>query len=108
MTETDDKLLKRFFSEHKKEINDNGFSRQVMKNLPDRSLKISNVWTTCCGALALILFFMLDGLQTTGDILRETVTSVIQYGATNLDFKSFLIAAAVLLFFGIRSIITAN
>jgi hypothetical protein len=108
MTETDDKLLKRFFSEHKQEIEDNGFSRLVMKRLPDRSLSISNVWTTGCKALALILFFALGGLQAIGGVLREVFTLVVQHGAVYFDFSSLLVAAAVLLFFGIRSIITAN
>ncbi|MDR0746104.1 MAG: DUF5056 domain-containing protein [Mediterranea sp.] len=108
MTETSDKLLKQFFSEHKQEIDDNGFSRRVMKSLPDRSLRTSGVWTTCCGTLALILFFTLGGLQAIGGALREIFTSIIQHGATNLDLKSLLITATVLLFFGIRSIVTAN
>jgi hypothetical protein len=108
MMETDDKLLKQFFSEHKQEIKDNGFSRIVMKRLPDRSLSISNVWTTCCKALALILFLALGGLQAIGGVLREIFTLVVQHGAINFDFSSLLMAAAVLLFFGIRSIITAN
>jgi hypothetical protein len=108
MTEMDDKLLKRFFSEHKQEIEDNGFSRRVMKSLPDHSLRISNVWTTCCGVLSVILFFALGGLQAIGDVLRETFTSAIQYGAANLDLRSLSIAATVLLFFGVRSIIAAD
>ena len=38
MTEIDnDKLLKDFFAENKREIADNGFSRRVMHHLPDRS-----------------------------------------------------------------------
>ena len=37
MTETtDDKLLQQFFSDNRKEIEDNGFSRRVMHHLPDR------------------------------------------------------------------------
>ena len=35
MTETDDKLLKQFFGEQKQEIEDNGFSHRVMRNLRD-------------------------------------------------------------------------
>jgi Na+/proline symporter len=108
MTETDDKLLMQFFSEHKQEIKDNGFSRRVMKSLPSRSLRTSNVWTACCGTLAFILFFVLGGLQAIGEVLCEIFTSMIQYGAANLDIKSALIAAVVLLFFGVRRITAAD
>ncbi|NDV82432.1 DUF5056 domain-containing protein [Bacteroides sp. 51] len=108
MTEMDDKLLKQFFSEHKQEIADNGFSRRVIKNLPDRSLKISRIWTTCCCAVALILFFALDGLQAIGSVLRETFTSMVEYGAANLDIRSLMIAGTVLLFLGVRKIIATD
>ena len=33
---TDDKLLQQFFSDNRKEIEDNGFSRRVMHHLPNR------------------------------------------------------------------------
>lgn len=109
MTEMNDKLLEEFFSEHKqKEIADNGFSRRVMKNLPDRSLRISRILTTCCGAIALILFFALGGLEVICSVLRETFLSMIQYGAENLDLKSVAIAGTVLLFLGVRRILAAD
>lgn len=108
MTEMNDKLLKDFFGEHKQDIADNGFSHRVMRNLPDRSLRISRIWTTCCGALALILFLALDGLQAIAGVLREVFISMVQYSAANVDFRSLLVAGAVLLFFGVRRIITAD
>lgn len=108
MTEMDDKLLKDFFSEHKQEIADNGFSRKVMKSLPDRNLRLLNIWTTCCGALAVILFFGLGGLQAIINVLRETFISMIQHGAENLNIKSLIIAGVVLLFFGVRRIMATD
>ena len=109
MTEMNDKLLKDFFSEHKQEIADNGFSRRVMKSLPNRSSKVARIWTTCCAAVTLILFFALDGLQALGGILRETFVSIVQSGMqANLDIRSLVIAGIVLLFFGVRSIVLAD
>ena len=35
MMENDDKLLTSFFAEHRQEIADNGFSRRVLRHLPD-------------------------------------------------------------------------
>ena len=50
MTETDDKLLKQFFGEQKQEIEDNGFSRRVMRNLPGRNHRLVQAWGAACAA----------------------------------------------------------
>ena len=100
MTETtDDKLLQQFFSDNRKEIEDNGFSRRVMHHLPNRYYRISQLWSLFCFTLAVVLFFVLDGLA-----LRETLTSAIQSGAAELDPKSLIIVAVVLVYLGYRKI----
>ena len=52
MTENNDKLLIDFFAENRQEIPDNGFTRRVMRHLPDRTRRISQVWVTFCFTLA--------------------------------------------------------
>ena len=71
MTENDDKLLTAFFAGNRQEIPDNGFTRRVMRHLPDRTHRISQVWVTFCFTLALVLFFAFDGLQQVQGTLRE-------------------------------------
>lgn len=73
MTETDDKLLKQFFSEQKQEVKDNGFSRRVMRNLPGRNHRLIQIWGTVCTVLCVILFFAFGGLQATISTLREVL-----------------------------------
>ena len=98
MTETtDDKLLQQFFSDNRKEIEDNGFSRRVMHHLPNRYYRISQLWSLFCFTLAVVLFFVLGAL-------RETFTSAIQSGAAELDPKSLIIVAVVLVYLGYRKI----
>ena len=105
MTETtDDKLLQQFFSDNRKEIEDNGFSRRVMHHLPNRYYRISQLWSLFCFTLAVVLFFVLDGLQLVLGALRETFTSAIQSGAAELDPKSLIIVAVVLVYLGYRKI----
>lgn len=105
MTETDDKLLKQFFSEQKQEIEDRGFSRRVMRNLPGRSHRFGQVWSGLCMALAAILFFAFGGLQATIGTLREVFVSLVQHSTTaNFDPKSLAIAAVVLLILGMRKV----
>ena len=105
MTETtDDKLLQQFFSDNRKEIEDNGFSRRVMHHLPNRYYRISQLWSLFCFTLAVVLFFVLDGLQLVLGALRETFTSAIPSGAAELDPKSLIIVAVVLVYLGYRKI----
>ncbi|ADV45218.1 DUF5056 domain-containing protein [Bacteroides helcogenes] len=105
MMENDDKLLEQFFAGNRQEIADNGFTRRVMHRLPNRSHRLSQIWTAFCFTLALVLFVTLDGLQLIIDALRETFSTTIQSGTiTQLDPKSLLIAAVVLIFLGCRKI----
>lgn len=104
MMENDDRLLKQFFADNKREIADNGFSRRVMRLLPDRGNRLAQLWSTCCFTLAVVLFVTLDGFQLILNTLRETFDSLLQSGATELNPKSLAIAAVVLLFMGYRKI----
>lgn len=104
MTENDDKLLAGFFVENRHEIADNGFTRRVMRHLPDHTRRISQLWVTFCFTLALVLFFALDGVRLVLDTLRELFTAAAQSGVTELNPKSLLIAGAVLLFLLYRKI----
>ncbi len=104
METTDDKLLQKFFSDNCREIEDNGFSRRVMHHLPDRYYRISQLWSLLCFTLAVVLFFALDGLQLVLGTLRETFTAALESGAAQIDPKSLIIVAIVLIYFGYRKI----
>ncbi|MFA6581033.1 MAG: DUF5056 domain-containing protein [Paludibacter sp.] len=59
--ETNDKLLKSFFSENKQEIADNGFTQGVMRNLPAQTDRSWIVWVFAAIGMAISLYF---GLST--------------------------------------------
>lgn len=99
-----DKLLRDFFAENKQEIADNGFSRRVMRRLPDRSYRLARIRSALVTALAAVLFIRLGGLEAAWETIREVFVSMIQQGATNLDPKSMIIATVVLLFLATRKI----
>ncbi len=106
MTKTDDdKLLREFFSERKQEeIADNGFSRRVMRNLPDRSNRLTQWWTTLMAVIGLALFWKLGGWEAMLGNIREVFSGMINQGVTTLDLRSLAIAGIVLLFLGTRKI----
>ena len=105
MTEIDnDKLLRDFFAENKQEIADNGFSRRVMHHLPDRSNRLSRIWSAFVMTVAAALFVWLGGLDATWGTIREVFIGMITHGTSSLDPKSIIIAAVVLLFMATRKV----
>lgn len=104
MTEIDDKLLKQFFKEQKQQIKDNGFSRGVIRHLPDRTKQLADLWTFICSVCAMILLFAFDGFKVIAQALDATFTLMIEQNDTTLDPQSLLIAAAVLIFFGVSKV----
>ena len=61
-----DILLKQLFEEAaKQQIEDNGFTERVMMNLPEteesRIRKLSQIWTVFCVAIALVIFWAVNG-----------------------------------------------
>ena len=59
--ETNDKLLKDFFGEQKREIADNGFSNRVMRQLPETTDRGWIIWVFAALGMALSIYF---GLTT--------------------------------------------
>lgn len=59
----DDVLVKKFFSENRIDVPDDGFSRRVMRRLPDRTRRISRLWTAVCVVIGLLIFFRNKGFS---------------------------------------------
>ena len=105
MTENDDKLIEQFLATGRRDIADNGFTRRVMRRLPNRRERLAQLWTRAGFTLALALFLALDGVQLLWDALREAFASAIEQGmAANVDPKSLLVAGIVLLFLAYKKI----
>lgn len=53
----DEQLLERFFQQPSRQtIADNGFTQRVMRQLPDRSLRLSRLWSALCVMAGVVLF----------------------------------------------------
>lgn len=71
MSEKEDKMLDRFFSEQKREIRDNGFSKRVMGKLPVQERRFVEIWTAICATAIVIVFFVCDGWQQVWRLFSE-------------------------------------
>lgn len=61
----DEKLIVRFFEANRiGEIEDRGFSRRVMRQLPvSRMHRLNTLWTLLCTLIAVVYFFMHQGTR---------------------------------------------
>lgn len=108
MKEIDDKALHAFFQNEKKEIEDNGFSRRVMNNLPDREHRLSTIWVGFCSMVGVVLFFVFNGFEAILNILRVGLNGALKQGIANLHPTTILIAAIVLIGLGIKELCFTN
>lgn len=105
MTETNnDNLLNQFFKENKKEIEDFGFSRKVMRRLPSHEKRLANIWATFCLAIAIILFFIFDGINVLCGVLGEAFTTILNSETANISPTSLAIVVIVLVGLGIQKV----
>ena len=68
MTDKENIMIEAHFKQAaQQQIEDNGFTERVMKNLPDRKLdvarRLSQLWTLFCLVVAGVLFFVFGGWQ---------------------------------------------
>ena len=78
MTDKDNMMIEEFFKQAaRQQIEDNGFTERVMRNLPDRKTelvrKLSQLWTLFCIAVAGVLFFVLGGWQVVTALFYATL-----------------------------------
>ena len=107
MTDNDykDKFLEDFFAANRHDVADDGFTRRVMRRLPQRHNRLAQAWNTLCILLAAVLFVAAGGVQLVWATLQETFIGLVEQGATaDVDLRSLLIAGGVLLFLGYRKI----
>ncbi|MBO4314480.1 MAG: DUF5056 domain-containing protein [Prevotella sp.] len=98
MTENDEQMLMRFFEEHRMEIADNGFTKQVMHQLPARTLRISWWWTVICWALAIAIFFFNDGVEQLRRIFSSMLGDVLgMFTSSHLPITTIILASVVIL-----------
>ena len=86
MTDKDNLLIEEFFKQAaQQQIEDNGFSKRVMMNLPEsqqeKAHRLSMLWTWFCIILGVMLFFVAGGWQ----MLLHAFTYVLRMTLTWLE-----------------------
>lgn len=104
MMENEDKLISQFMHANKHEIADNGFSRRVIRQLPERAQWLSDVLSIVCTLLCCILFYVFDGFDYLFRAIIEIITSQSYNLVNNGNFQTLLVATVVLIIVGVQRV----
>lgn len=83
---SDDELVAMFFEENRQEIEDNGFSGQVMHSLPSQSIWLRRAWTLVCWVVGIAFFFFADGVGLLKRVLFNAMGNFIGF-LSSIDFQ---------------------
>lgn len=97
-----DELLNQFFKENKKEIEDFGFSRRVIRRLPGHEKMLVNLWIGFCSLVATVLFFMFDGLHALMSLFEQLTVAFMSSKIMTTDPLYLLLALGVLITVGVK------
>lgn len=101
MTDNRDELLvQRFFEENPVRVEDDGFTHRVMRHLPDRTRRLSRIWTAACVVVGVALLIKINAVAIIVNLLRNEVFSVISPHLTSLNVLIAIFALTSLLFVG--------
>ena len=64
ITREEELLVEHFFTERKTDFPDNGFTRRVMSNLPQKACRYNSIWATLCLLIAGVSFVLFDGVES--------------------------------------------
>ena len=102
MMENDNKLISQFMHANKHEIEDNGFSRRVIRQLPEHAKWMSDVLTTVCT----VLCYVFDGFNFLFGVIVEVITSQSYNLMSNTNFISLAIATVVVIIIGVQRVVS--
>ena len=91
MTDNDDRLIAQFMTEHKPQVADMGFTRRVMRHLPQHTDRLNRYWTLFCfaiGALAVAMMGSLPrlvGVVAVNDCVRPSTLLTVVVAITAIS-----------------------
>lgn len=104
MMENEDKLIKSFMLANKLELEDNGFSRRVIRHLPQRAKWLSDMLSVVCAIICCALFYIFNGFEVLFQAISDIITSQAYYLVTDTNFQSLVIATVVLIIIGLQRV----
>lgn len=104
----DELLVRKFFEENKIEIPDAGFSRRVMRCLPDRTRRLNRIWTAICVAVGVVMCVKFDWLSSLSAQVKSLADTVMSNHVISENPILLLFGLLFVIFLGGYNLIMAE
>jgi hypothetical protein len=95
MKEMEDKRVEDFLQQFKTEIPDQGFTRRVMRHLPERH-RLANFFTALTWAACAAAFFLMDGLRAVEHVVMKGLMTLGYECVSSFNWTGVGVAFAVM------------
>lgn len=103
MENNDDILLMMFFDEQRQDIDDNGFSENVMRQLPQQSAQPYIIWQIVCSVAGGIVFILAGGIGMLRTAFLNSCVNMVSY-ILSIDLSAVSPLMLLAAMFGICSV----
>lgn len=101
MTEDRDELLvRKFFEENKVELADDGFSQRVMRRLPDRTRRLSRIWTAVCTLAGILMCVVFNWIDVLVGIFNDFISWLPLHGGQYIVYWAVWLLLLSIIFVG--------
>lgn len=108
MMENNDKLVEQFLAKNKFELEDNGFSRRVMQQIPYRQNHLSKILNVITLIAIVILFTLANGWQILWGNLQGFIIATCKIAAIEIEPTTLIAAGVVLLFLFYHKVLSTD
>ena len=91
----DELLVRKFFEDNAVEVPDDGFTRRVMRRLPDRERRLSRIWAAVCAVAGVLMLHKFNWLGVLVSYIGSLVKGI---GLPSNDIGSYALALVSVLF----------
>lgn len=91
----DELLVRKFFEDNAVEVPDDGFTRRVMRRLPDRERRLSRIWAAVCAVAGVLMLLKFNWLGVLASYIGSLVKGI---GLPSDDIGSYALALVSVLF----------
>ncbi len=100
VTQQEEVLLKNFFQPYQQEVEDNGFTAKVMRQLPVNTLLLDKIWTAICAVAGIVILYFAHALGGLSECLNALKGELLSIHLSSMSIVALFLCVSTLTVIG--------